>query len=105
MLTGDRGVHQQNLAPIGFGPSTDRRMFAKLFPGGKIPAGFSEITRDDLTEGKINSARCSFPARSSPDGRPRAQPKRSAHFAKMSGRGEVVQQVATAYLHAIAAYQ
>ena len=29
--------------------------------------------------------------------------ERAAHFAKMSARGEVVQQVATAYLHAIAA--
>ena len=38
-LTGDLGVHQQNLAALGFGPDTIKE-FLKLFPGGKLPAGF-----------------------------------------------------------------
>lgn len=99
MLTGDRGVHQQNLVALGFGPSTVAE-FAKHI---KFPAGFSEITRDDLTEGKIQFSQMLFsgPVIAAWKGAGAAQ--RSAHFAKMSARGEVVQQVATAYLHAIAA--
>ncbi|MGD0548295.1 MAG: hypothetical protein ABR991_10780, partial [Terracidiphilus sp.] len=38
-LTGDLGVHQQNLAALGFGPGTIK-MFSSLFPNG-LPAGFS----------------------------------------------------------------
>ena len=102
MLTGDLGVHQQNLAAMGFGPGT-LKMFLPLFPGGKLPAGFSEITRDDLTEGKIQFGQMLFSGPVVAGWKAVAAAQRAAHFVKMSARGEVVQQVATAYLHAIAA--
>ncbi|MGA3372987.1 MAG: TolC family protein [Terracidiphilus sp.] len=99
MLTGDLGVHQQNLAALGFGPDTVRE-FSKIV---KLPAGFSEITRDDLTEGKIQFGQMLFSGPVIAGWRAAGAAQRAAHFAKMSARGEVVQQVASAYLHAIAA--
>jgi outer membrane protein TolC len=101
-LTGDRGVHQQNLAAMGFGPGTIN-LFSSLFPGGVMPAGFSEITRDDLTEGKIQYGQMLFSGPVISAWKAAGAAERAAHFAKMSARGEVVQQVASAYLHAIAA--
>jgi outer membrane protein TolC len=99
-LTGDLGVHQQNLAAMGFGPGT---MFSSLFPGGKMPAGFSEITRDDLTEGKIQFGQMLFSGPVIAGWKAVGAAERAAHFARMLARSEVVQQVASAYLHAIAA--
>jgi outer membrane protein TolC len=101
-LTGDLGVHQQNLAALGFGPDVIK-LFAPLFPGGVVPPGLSEITRDDLTEGQLHFKQTLFsgPVIAAWKGVGAAQ--RAAHFAKMSARGEVVQQVASAYLHSIAA--
>ena len=101
-LTGDLGVHQQNLAAMGFGPGTIK-MFSSLFPGGKLPAGFSEITRDDLTEGKIQFGQMLFSGPVISAWKAVGAAERAAHFARMSARSEVVQQVASAYLHAIAA--
>ncbi len=101
-LTGDLGVHQQNLAAMGFGPGTIK-MFSSLFPGGKMPASFSEITRDDLTEGKIQYGQMLFSGPVIAGWKAVGAAERAAHFARMSARGEVVQQVASAYLHAIAA--
>jgi outer membrane protein TolC len=101
-LTGDRGVHQQNLAAMGFGPGVIAE-FASLFPGGKIPAGFSEITRDDLTEGQIHYSQMLFSGPVIAGFKAVSAAEKAAWFAKMSARGEVVQQVAAAYLHAIAA--
>jgi len=101
-LTGDLGVHQQNLAALGFGPGTIK-LFSSLFPGGNIPAGFSEITRDDLTQGKIQFGQMLFSGPVIAAWRGVGAAERAAHFTKMSARGEVVQQVAAAYLRAIAA--
>ncbi|MFZ1084870.1 MAG: TolC family protein [Terracidiphilus sp.] len=101
-LQGDLGVHQQNLAALGFGPDTIK-MFSKLFPGGSMPAGFSEITRDDLTDGQIHYRQMIFSGPVIAAWRAAGAAERAAHFQKMSARGEVVQQVASAYLHAIAA--
>ena len=101
-LTGDRGVHQQNLAAMGFGPGVIK-LFAPFFPGGVIPPGLSFITRDDLTEGQLHFHQALFsgPVIAAWKGAGAAQ--RAAYFSKMSARGEVVQQVASAYLRAIAA--
>ncbi len=101
-LTGDLGVHQQNLVAMGFGPDTIKE-FLSLFPGGTLPAGFSFITRDDLTEGKIQFGQMLFSGPVISAWKAVNAAERVAHFDKMSARGEVVQQVATAYLHAIAA--
>ena len=89
MLTGDLGVHQQNLAAMGFGPGT-LKMFLPLFPGGKLPAGFSEITRDDLTEGKIQFGQMLFSGPVVAGWKAVAAAQRAAHFVKMSARGDVV---------------
>ena len=97
ILSGATGVYQHDLAALGFGPST----IAKF--GSKVPAGLSLITRDDLTTGQVSFSETLFsgPVIAAYKGAGAAE--RAAHFAKMSARGEVVQQVATAYLHAIAA--
>jgi len=99
---GDLGVHQQNLAALGFGPGVIK-MFAPLFPGGKVPAGLSEITRDDLTEGQIHFKQTLFSGPVIAGWKAVGAAEKAAYFTKMSARSEVVQQVAAAYLHAIAA--
>jgi outer membrane protein TolC len=98
-LTGDTGVYQHNLAALGFGPDTAKKFRSFLPPGVTL----SEITRDDLTEGQIHLRQTLFsgPVLAAFQGARAGE--RAAHFAKMTARGEVVQQVASAYLHAIAA--
>ena len=100
-LTGDTGFYQHNLAAQGFGPGVLAK-FGKLFPGQK-PAGFSTITRDTLTEGQLHFSQVLFSGPVIAGWRAAGAATRAAHFSKMSARGEVIQQVASAYLHAIAA--
>ena len=100
-LTGDTGYYMHNLAALGFGPSVIGE-FASLFPGGKPPAGLSLITRDDLTEGQIHFNQILFSGPVIEGWKAAGAAERSAYFNKMSARGEVVQQVAIAYLRAIA---
>lgn len=100
-LTGDSGFYQHNLAAQGFGPGLISK-FSGLFPGGKIPH-ISLITRDTLTEGHIQFQQILFSGPVIAAWHAAGAGTRAAYFAKMSARGEVVQQVATAYLHAIAA--
>jgi len=101
-VSGGTGIFQHNLAALGFGPSALKE-FSSFFPGGKPPAGFTAITKDDLTQGQINYSQILFSGPVIAGWRAAGAATRAAHFAKMSARGEVVQQVATAYLHAIAA--
>jgi outer membrane protein TolC len=100
-LTGDTGYYIHDLAALGFGPKVIAE-FAPLFPGGKMPAGLSNITRDDLTEGQIHYSEILFSGPVIEGWKAAGAAERSAYFNKMSARGEVVQQVATAYLRAIA---
>jgi outer membrane protein TolC len=100
-LTGDTGYYMHDLAALGFGPKTIAE-FSSLFPGGKPPAGFSNITRDDLTEGQIHFSQILFSGPVIQGWKAAGAAERAAYFNKMSARGEVVQQVATAYLRAIA---
>src|ERR1019366_10363595 len=74
-----------------------------MFPGGKLPSGISLITKDDLTEGQVHFSQMLFSGPVIAGWRAAGAAVRAAYFAKMTARGEVVQQVATAYLHAIAA--
>ena len=99
-LEGGTGVFQHNLAALGFGPSTLNK-FASRF--GMSAAGFSTITRDDLTRGQINFSEILFSGPVIAGWRAAGAAERAAYFSKMSARGEVVQQVATAYLRALAA--
>lgn len=101
-VSGGTGVYQHNLAALGFGPGVISK-FGALFPGGVVPAGLSEITKDDLTQGQVNFSQILFSGPVISAWKAAGAAERAAHFAKMSARGEVVQQVATAYLHAIAA--
>ena len=101
-LTGDTGVYQHNLAALGFGPGTSSASSARSSPAA-LPAGLSFITRDDLTQGQIHFNQTLFSGPVIAGWKAAGAAERAAHFAKMSARGEVVQQVATAYLHAIAA--
>ena len=100
-LSGSTGIYQHDLAALGFGPGTISK-FSSLFPGGVPPAGLSEITKDDLTQGQLNFKEILFSGPVIAGWRAAGAAERVAHFAKMSARGEVVQDVATAYLHAIA---
>ena len=99
-LTGDTGVHQQNLAALGFGPDAVKELSQSLL---HCLPNFSFITRDELTEGKIQFGQMLFSGPVIAGWKAAGAAERAAHFAKMSARGEVVQQVASAYLHAIAA--
>ena len=101
-VSGGTGVFQHNLAALGFGPGTIGQ-FKSLFPGGVPPAGLSDITRDDLTQGQIGYNQILFSGPVISGWKAAGAAERSAYFAKMSARGEVVQQVASAYLHVIAA--
>jgi outer membrane protein TolC len=102
MLSGATGVYQHNLAALGFSPAIVSQ-FSSLFPGGKVPASVALITRDDLTQGQISFSQTLFSGPVIAGYKAAGAAERAAYFAKMSARGEVVQQVASAYLHAIAA--
>ena len=99
-LNGSTGVFQHNLAAQGFGPSTLKK-FGSVFPGG-IPTGVSLITKDDLTQGQLTYEQTLFSGVVIAGWKAAGAAARSAYFAKMSARGEVVQQVATVYLRCIA---
>jgi outer membrane protein TolC len=101
-LSGGTGVYQYNLEAMGFGPRTIG-MFAPLFPGGVVPPEVTYITRADVTPGHINFEQTLFSGPVIAAWKAVGAAERVAYFSKMSARGEVVQQVATAYLRAIAA--
>jgi outer membrane protein TolC len=96
-LNGDLGVHQQNLAALGFGPDFVRRL------GNKIPPGISFITRDDLTDGRIQLDQMLFSGPLFAALKAVHAAENAAHFARTSTREEVVQRVASSYLRAVAA--
>ncbi|UWZ84356.1 TolC family protein [Occallatibacter riparius] len=92
-LTGDTGYYQHDLAALGFKGSS-------LPPslGVKFPA----VTHDTLTEGQIHYDQILFSGPVIAGWKAAGAATRVAHFAKMTARGEVIQQVASAYLHALA---
>ena len=100
-LTADTGFYQHNLAAMGFNPGLMQK-FAVLLPGGKLPAGFSSLTHDTLTEGLIHYDQTLFSGPVIAGWRAAGAAERSAHFATMSMRGEMVEEVATSYLRAVA---
>ncbi|MDR3793046.1 MAG: TolC family protein [Terracidiphilus sp.] len=100
-LSGGTGVYEHNLVANGFTPGTIKK-FASLLGMGSI-TGFSPITKDDLTQGNIYYSQMLFSGPVIAAFKAAGAAENAAHFARTSARGEVVQQVATAYLHAIAA--
>lgn len=100
-LTGDTGFYMHDLAALGFNPKVIGQ-FSSAFPGGKAPVGLSLITRDTLTEGQIHYNEILFSGPVIQGWKAAKGAERAAHFAKMTARGQVVQDVAEAYLRAIA---
>jgi outer membrane protein TolC len=101
-LSGGIGYFEHDLAALGFGPSTIND-FSGLFPPGQPPPTFPAVTKDTLTQGQVNYNQILFSGTVISGWKAAGAAERAAHFAKMSARGEVVQQVATAYLKALAA--
>lgn len=93
-LTGDTGVHQTDLVSMGFTPGVMKEFGY---------TGISEITRDELTEGKIQFSQMLFSVPVIAAWKAAGAAQKAAYFARMSARDEVVEQVASAYLHSIAA--
>src|SRR6201987_2805428 len=101
-VSGGIGFFEYDLASLGFGPNTLKE-FSGLFPGGVPPASFPAVTKGTVKQGKIKYAQILFSGPVIAGWKAAGAATRAAHFAKMSARGEVVQQVASAYLHSIAA--
>ncbi|HEV2134416.1 MAG TPA: TolC family protein [Terracidiphilus sp.] len=100
-LTGDTGVYQHNLAALGFSPRVAAK-FSSLMPPG-VSGKFTPITRDDLTQGQIHFEQTLFSGPVIAAWKAAGAAERVAYYARMSAEGEVIQQVAVAYLRAIAA--
>jgi outer membrane protein TolC len=96
-LTGDTGYYQHDLAALGF----KGEIFASLLPPGQT-INLPDVTHDTLTEGQIHYDQILFSGPVIAGWKAAGAATRAAHFAKMTARGEVIQQVASAYLHAIA---
>ena len=98
-LSGSTGYNEYNLAAFGFGPGVLSQI-SQLFPGQNIDIKL--ITKVDVTRAQLNYEQTIF---SGPvlDGYKAVRAAQTAsYYAKMTARGEVVQQVATAYLAVIA---
>ena len=102
LLTGNSGYHMYNLEAQGFGPGFVQSLLPILPPGTDL-SNLSFITRAQVTQGQIHYDQTLFSGPVIAGFKAAGAGMRAAHFAKMSARGEVVQQVATAYLRAIAA--
>ena len=100
-FSADTGYYMHNLAALGFTHSA-LKLFTGFFPGGQPPAGFNAITRDTLTDAKMQLTQVLFSAPAITAFKAAGAAERSAYYAKMTARGEVVQRVATAYLRALA---
>ena len=100
-VSGGTGVHEYNLAALGFGPSFLNKI-SGLFPGVNLSA-VPFITKADVTSGQINFDQTLFSGPVIDGYKAVRAAEKASYFAKTRARGEVVQQVATAYLAVIAA--
>ncbi len=98
-LVGDSGFYQHNLVALGFGPSVVGKFKAILPPGVTIPL----ITHDTLTEGTLHYDQTLFSGPVIAGWKAAGAAVRAQHFATNTARGDVVQDVAGAYLHCLAA--
>ena len=101
-VTGGTGVHEYDLAALGFGPSVVGK-FSALLPPNTNLSGFSLITKADVTSGQVNYDQTLYSGPVINGYKAVREAEKVAYFQKMTARGEVVQQVATAYLRVIAA--
>ncbi|HEY9126445.1 MAG TPA: TolC family protein, partial [Acidobacteriaceae bacterium] len=99
-LTGSTGYNEYNLQAFGFGPGLFKKV-GGLFPG-LDPSSIPLITEASVTKGQVEYEQTLFSGQVLDGYKAAGAAVKSAYFAKMSARGEVVQQVATAYLAAVA---
>ena len=99
-VTADTKYAENNLVALGFSPGVVGE-FAKILPGGSSMT-FAAITRDNLTDGVAHFDWTLFSGPVIAGWRAAGAAERSSYFARMTARGEVVQQVATIYLRCIA---
>ena len=99
-LDGSRAYHEVNLAAFGFGPSVVAKL-GPLLPGG-LPPNISFITKANVTEGSISLRETIFSGPVIDVFKAAGALSKVAYYQRMTARGEVVQQVATAYLRALA---
>ena len=85
---------------LGFGRAFIGKL-NEIIPGG-LPPNLSFITKADVTTGQVNYDQTLFSGTYIDGYKAVKAAEQSAYFGKMSARGEVVQQVATAYLAVIA---
>ena len=100
-FTADTGYYQHDLVALGFSKSEVSK-FTGLFPGGVPPPGLALVTRDDLTDATLHYDWTLFSGPVIAGYKAAGAASRSAYFAKMTARGQVVQDVATTYLRCIA---
>jgi outer membrane protein TolC len=99
-MDGLRAYRETNLVALGFGPGLVEKL-GQILPGG-IPPGLSFITKADVTEGSVSMKQTLFSGPIIDVFKAAGALDKVQHFARMTARGEVVQQVATAYLRALA---
>lgn len=99
-VTGTHAHDQFNLAAFGFTPAVLGKA-ASAFPGVNL-SGISFVTDADATTGQVNLEQTLFSGAYISGYKAARAAEKSSYFSKMSARGEVVQQVATAYLAVIA---
>ena len=102
-VSGATGYDQYNLAAFGFTSGFLGKVARSgIFPPGAFN-GLSFFTKADVTTGQINYEQTLFSGTYIDGYKAVRAAETSAYFGKMTARGEVVQQVATAYLAVIAA--
>ncbi len=100
-VSGGTGVHEYDLAALGFGPSVIRK-FSAILPPNTSFSGVSLITKADVTNGQVNYDQTLYSGPVINGYKAVRAAEKVAYFQKMTARGEVVQQVAAAYLRVIA---
>jgi outer membrane protein TolC len=98
-VSGSTGYNEYNLAAFGFGPGVLGQI-SQLFPG--LSTNIHLITKVDVTRAQLNYEQTIFSGPVLDGYKAVRAAQKASYFAKMSSRGEVVQQVATAYLAVIA---
>ena len=97
-LNSSIGVHEFNLEAFGFTPGFIAKI-GSIFP---IPPNLSLITKATVAEGSVSFKQTLFSFPVFDVFHAASALQKVSHYSRMTARGEVVQQVATAYLRALA---
>lgn len=101
-LHAETGVHQYDLAALGFHPSTVG-LFAPLLPKGTPLSSFHLITKVDTTVAQINFTQALFNWAGYDVWRAAQANEKAVYYSEQSALGLVVLNVGTTYLQAVAA--